>query len=323
MAEFDRESMLNRLDDFKASVTQAESSIKSLLAELEVTRKAHEHSIRLAKSDLDKAKLDLKTIPVRSAIAAELLRLNAEEAEAHYQQVLKEVKFMEDSLKAQLRVAQLTRDEARVELKRVEADVNRMLIQAPIDGLAVMQTTFRGGELGQIQEGDEVRSGEPFMQIVDLGSMVVNATANQVDSELIRIGAKARVRFDAYPNLELPARVYAIGAMTKPAGWRGDYVKEVPVTLRLEETDPRVIPDLSVSVDIVLASETQGVIAPLESIFRDGPDGRPFLFVQRASGWEQRDIELGLVNHVAAVVRSGLSEGNVIALRRPTTKAKE
>ncbi len=40
-----------------------------------------------------------------------------------------------------------------------------------------------------------------FMQIVDPSSMVINANINQVDSEALRIGMRASVRFDAYPGL--------------------------------------------------------------------------------------------------------------------------
>lgn len=322
VAEFDRQDMLTLLDDYKVQVSQAEASMRSIQAQLEVIQDAHQQSIRTAKAELDKARLDLKTIPVRSAIDAELLKLAAEETEARYKQLLNEVKFMEASLNSQRRLAQLNLDEEKAEAKRIQLDVDRMLMRAPIDGIVVMQTTWRGGEQGQIERGDELHSGHPFMQIVDTDSMVVDASVNQVDSELMRIGAKARVRFDAYPNLELPASVYAIGAMTKTAGWRASFVKEIPVSLKLEGTDPRVIPDLSVSVDVVLGAEQKAVVAPIESIFQDSAAARPFVFLQRPSGWERREVELGVTNYINAAVRSGLKPGDVVARARPFDKPR-
>jgi hypothetical protein len=140
---------------------------------------------------------------------------------------------------------------------------------------------------------------------------------NQVNAELIRIGAKARVHFDAYPDLELPAEVYSIGAMPRPGGWRADYVKEVPVTFRLLKVDPRIIPDLSASADVVLESVPQALIVPREAIFRDGPDGKPFVFVQQPSGWEQREVDLGPSNFLATAVRSGLRAGELVAREHP------
>ncbi len=149
--------------------------------------------------------------------------------------------------------------------------------------------------MSQIKAGDQVGPGSPVMRIVDTSSMMLDASVNQVNAELIRIGAKARVHFDAYPDLELPAEVYSIGAMPKAGGWRAEYVKEIPVTFRLLKVDPRVIPDLSASADVVLESVPQAVVVPREAIFRDRPDGKPFVFVQQPSGWEQREVDLGTV----------------------------
>ncbi len=87
-----------------------------------------------------------------------------------------------------------------MELRRAEANADRMLIKAPIDGLAVMQNTRRGTEFAQIQPGDQLFPGMMFMQIVDMSSMVINASVNQVDVDSLRLGQKAKVRFDAYPG---------------------------------------------------------------------------------------------------------------------------
>jgi multidrug resistance efflux pump len=322
VAEFDRQFVLTRLDDYRASVVQAEASLRKQKAQLEVTRKAHEQQVTAAKGAVDKADLDLKTTPVRSAIDSERLRLALEEAQAKHKQLLAEVKFVEISEGSQIRNAEIELDKSKVELQRAEANADRMISKAPIDGLVVMMQTFRGGEFGQIQQGDQVFSGQPFMQIVDLRSMVINAMVNQADVEALRIGQKARVRFDAYPDLELPAKVFSIGAMTKPGGFRANFMKEIPVRLRLEKMDSRVIPDLTVSADVIVAQEEQAAaVAPLESIFRDA-QVRPYVLVRSPNGWRKREVELGLVNDVAAAIRSGLRAGEVIALAQPAAEPK-
>ncbi|MGH9629087.1 MAG: efflux RND transporter periplasmic adaptor subunit [Bryobacteraceae bacterium] len=317
VAEFDRENMLNRLDDYRASVAQTESSVTRLRAELEISKKAHDQTIATAKADLEKARQDIRAIPVLSDIEAETTRLALEEAEAQYKQLLAEVKHVVEGNRAQLKASEIDLEQSRLELKRAEANADKMLLRAPIGGLTVMQTTFRGSEFAQIQAGDQLWPGMVFMQIVDVSSMIVNATVNQVDVEQLRIGAKARVRFDAYPDLELPARVYSIGAITNPGGRRENYVKEISVRLKLEKTDPRVIPDLTVSVDVIVESEEQATMAPLGAVFRDGPSAVPYAFVRKGSDWERREVELGLANNVAVSIRSGLRPGEVVAAEPP------
>jgi HlyD family secretion protein len=322
VAEFDRQNMLLRLDDYRASVLQREASLRRLKSDLEVQRKAHDQDIAKAKAALDKARLDLKTLPVLSDMDAVRAKLAVEEAEMKYRSLLAEAQLVDASIRAQIRNNELDLEQARIELRRAEANTERMRVKAPIDGLTVMQQIPRGPELAQVQEGDQLWPGMMFMSIVDPRSMVVNAAVNQVDVEKLRIGAKARVRFDAYPDLVLPARVYSIGGIAKSSGMRGDFVKEIPVRLKLEATDPRVIPDLSVAADVVLEAEPQrGAIAPLGAIFRDPDSAAPFVFLRTPPGWVRRTVELGVTSNIEAAIRSGLRAGDVVALDRPPAAA--
>jgi multidrug resistance efflux pump len=302
-----------------------EASVRKMRAELDVQKKAHDQTIANAKAALDKARLDLKTLPVLGAIDAERTRLAAEEAEARYKQYLSEVKYVEIGQRAQLRSAEIDLQESQVELRRAEANADRMLLKAPINGIVVMQTTFRGSEFAQIQPGDQLFPGMMFMQIVDPSSMIINASINQVDVESLKIGAKTTVRFDAYPGLELPAHVYSVGAMTRPGGQRGSFVKEIPVVLKLDKIDPRVIPDLSVSCDVVIEQEDDTVVAPLSAVFKDNSasSGGSYVYVQKGSAWEKRPVEIGTGNNVAVSVRSGLQPGEVIAAELPPLEIKK
>ena len=126
IAEFDRQYMMLRLDDYRASVAQANSSFTKQKAELEITRKAHEQLIASAKADLEKAKLDLKTVPVLSAIDAERAKLAMDQADAKYKQLLAEVKFVEASQAAEIRKSELALQQSQLELKRAELNADRM-----------------------------------------------------------------------------------------------------------------------------------------------------------------------------------------------------
>ena len=322
VGEFDRQYMLIRLDDYKATVASAEASFKKQRAEQGVNNKAQEQTILTAKGAMEKAALDLKTTPVRGNIDAERLRLAYEEAKARYNQQLNSVPFQDIGDKAQLRAAEIDLQQTKIELKRAEANADRMLSKAPIDGLIVMLNTFRGGDFGAIGAGDQLYPGQMYMQIVNPSSMVLNTTVNQADVELMRIGAKAKVHFDAYPDLELPARVVAIGAITKSGGLRADYYKEVPVRLKLERMDSRVIPDLSISADVVVETDEQTSVVPREAVFAgQSNSAKPFVFVQSSQGWEKREVELGKKSFTHISVKKGLAPGDKIALNRPDAGA--
>ena len=311
IAEFDRESMLRRVDDYRSSVEQAEADIRKLEADLAVAREASRQSLLVAKADLGKAKLDLQTIEVVSDMDAQRLKLAVEEAEARYQQLLKAEALLEASQKAELRGAQIEFDQTKIELQRAENNANRLLVNAPLSGMVVMTSIRRGSEMVQASAGDQLYPGQMFMQIVDPSSMVVNAFANQVDVEALRLGMKATVRLDAFPGAEYEARVEAIGAMAS-SGRRPDFMKQLPVRLRIFNSDSRVLPDLSASADIVLdATQEDLPVIPLLSLHQDA-SGQTFVYVPSGRDWRRQEVEVVVRNSVEAAVR-GIEPGQQVA----------
>jgi HlyD family secretion protein len=315
VAEFDPQNQLQRLDDYKDSAVQQQNMVKKMLANLAAVKEAHDQSVRSAKADWDKAILDLKTAEVRSTIDAEKYKLTVEENNAKYKQLVAEASLVDESQRAQIRVSQLNRDQSTIEVQRAEANVKKMSVKAPMDGIVVMQSIVRNGEFGQIREGDQVAAGQPFVQIVDPTSMVLNATVNQVDAEKLRLGMKAVIHMDAYPDIELPGTLVGIGAMAKASTFRARYVGEIPIRIKLEKTDSRVIPDLTGSAEVILNSERNTMITPLASVFAE--EGGSYVFVQGPEGWIKKKVELGLPSYTMVVVRSGLQQGDVVALQRP------
>lgn len=315
VAEFDPQSQLQRLDDYKDSAVQQENTVKKMLANLAAVKEAHDQSVRAAKAAWEKAVLDVQTADVRSAIDAEKFKLTAEEDGATYKQLLAEADLVDASQIAQIRVSQLNRDQSKIEVARADNNVKKMTVKAPMDGIVVMQSIVRNGEFGQIREGDQVAAGQPFVSIVDPTSMVLNATVNQVDAEKLRLGMKAVIHLDAYPDIELPGTLVGVGAMAKASTFRARFVGEIPIRLKLDQTDSRVIPDLTGSAEIVLNSERNTIMAPLSAVFSEG--GGSYVFVQGSEGWIKKTVELGLPSFTMVAIRSGLQKGDVVALQRP------
>lgn len=315
VAEFDRQYMLLRLDDYKANELQHVLYLRRLYAYWDIRRKSQERKISNAKARRDKARLDLRTAPVRSAIQVERYRLAVDEEEAAYRQYLTEIDHANASEHASIRRMELDLQACRLEVERAERNLARMVVRAPIGGMVVMQTITRGSDSQEIKEGDQLHPGHAFMQIMDMDSQVVDGMANQVDAEELRVGLPARVGLDAYPGVEIPARVVSVGLIASGAGFRANYVKSIPVRLKLEESDPRFLPNFSASAEIVLERCENELILPREALFQD-PD--PVAFVKAGDGWERRELELGMANHVAVTVREGLEEGEEAATDRPT-----
>jgi multidrug efflux pump subunit AcrA (membrane-fusion protein) len=126
---------------------------------------------------------------------------------------------------------------------------------------------------------------------------------------------RASIRLDAYNDVEMPGSLLGIGAMSKTSTFRGSYVGEIPIRIKIERTDPRLIPDLTGSAEVVMNSEKNTLLAPRSAVFEEG-DGA-YVFLQGPEGWLKRKVGLGLSSFTSVAVRSGLQNGDVVALQRP------
>ena len=117
---------------------------------------------------------------------------------------------------AAIRILEIQRDRTQQTMLHAQANADLMQIHSPLDGVVVLNTIWKQGTMGEVQEGDQVRAGVPFMQVVNPSAMQVRVLANQQDFPSLQIGQTAKVRLDAYPELVFPARARPAGA-----DWRG------------------------------------------------------------------------------------------------------
>ncbi len=315
LAQIDAKSIEDHVQDIGDDIEQAQADINKRKAEQSIDWENLNQTLRMSKAEWDKAKLEAKATEVRTSIDQELLKLAAEEAEARYKQATADLKFKKEGFAAELRILEITKERHIRHRGRHANDIKRFKIFSPMDGLAVVQSTWRGSEYQTIQQGDQVSPGQLFMKVVNPLKMQVDANVNQAESSMFRIGQKATIEFDAFPGMTLPAHVYSIGALAA-GGWRQQYyIRSIPVKLNIDGTDPRLIPDLSASGDVEIGQSKDGVRIPLAAAFKD--NDKDVAFVKTAKGFEKRPVTLGLASNTMVAVTAGISADEEVALERP------
>jgi multidrug efflux pump subunit AcrA (membrane-fusion protein) len=315
VAEFDPQMQIQRLDDYKDTQIQTQATIKSSLASMASQRESHTQQVRQARASLDSALEDQKKGPVLADIDKQLADLAVEQAQANYKQLLFEDDLVDQEQQSKIRSTALNLSQSQLELARTEANVGKMVLKATMDGIVVLASTVRNNELGQLREGDEVRAGSPVLYIVDPNSMVLMASVNQVDTEKLRMGMKAKIRLDAYADIEVPGTLEGIGAMSKTSTFRAGYVGEIPVRVRLDKMDSRIIPDLTASAEVFLSTEENTLVLPRSAVFDE--NGGKYVFLQSPEGWLRKPVETGVASYTEIAVHTGLKKGDVVALQRP------
>jgi multidrug resistance efflux pump len=312
LAEIDAQDMRDHLDDVEAQVVQADLDIKKKKTVQVAQMEAMRQRLRSARADMLKAREDLKALGVKSAIAQEQLKLSAEEFQAAYDETAAEIPLMEERLQADMNISLVGYEQMIRHRDRHRHDIERCRIMSPIGGMAVLQTTNRNGELSQIQVGERVSPGQPFIRVMDPHSMLLDALMSQTEVETVRLGQAATVHFDAFPDIVLPGKVQAVGALAFSGRRTNYFVRRVPVQVSIENADNRVIPDLSASADIVISGPAEGLIVPREAVAEES--GKSVVYVRQEAGFTPREVEIAGENSTQVAVSGGLREGEEVAV---------
>src|ERR1022692_2098296 len=313
IAQIDTQDIQNHLVDVEASVSQGQLDIVRRKAQLVAQMEGLRQRLRVAKATWEQARQDARAAPVSNVITQEKLRLAVEEYQEAYQEAARQIPLTEERQLADLRLYELSNEYDARHLNRHLRDVSRCSIRSPMDGMVVMQTAYRGSDLYQIEVGDRLSAGQPFMRVVDPASMQLDATMSQAESQLIRLGQRATVRFDAFPEIVVKGRVQAVGALAL-GGRRVNFnVRNVAVRVALETVDPRVIPDLSASADVATTEAAGGLIVPREAL--SGSGGKTIVYVKQGDVFVPREVEIAGATNTQAAIVSGIQEGEEIALQ--------
>ncbi len=311
--EIDGQSLQDHVDDVHATVVQAEGDITKRRAEHALDMENLSQNVRVAKAELDKVSLELKAKELRPTIDQEQIELSVEEAKAKLDQLVKEVDLKKQQQAAEMKILEYTMERHRRHRDRHKADLTKFVVRAGMDGLAVVQTLFRGGETDALKVGDNVFPGQLALKVVDPKSMQVESTINQSQVSEFRIGQMATISLDAFKGLTLPGRLYSIGALAVASGRQQNYIRTIPVRLSIDGFDPRLIPDLSASADVLTQKEeAKSVLIPRGALTEE--DGKSFVFVKQGTQFVKKEVKMGGVNPIQASVVSGLSDGEEVAL---------
>jgi HlyD family secretion protein len=310
LVEFDRQDQVRNALDKQAELSDLEQQIRKRRAQEAAARAADDSTTKQAETTLQRAKLEMLKNEMLPKIQAEKNALALEEAEARLEQLQQTYDLKRSAAEADVRVLEIRRDRAKTAMQQAASNADRMLIKSSIDGIAVVKTTWKGRGPGEIQEGDEVRSGNPIVDVVNPGTMRVRARVNQADIDELRVGQLVHIGLDAYPDLSFEGRISQIS----PIGVQSTLspkVRNFIVLVDVNGSHPNLMPDLSASLDVELGGARAALVVPRDAVAFDGEQA--YVSVKRGSRFERQDVSIGQMNTHEVVIVNGLPEGSAIA----------
>jgi len=249
LVEFDRQGQMRTFFDKQAEYENLVEEVIQEQATQDAARAKDETDLRQAENNVKDKELDMQKVELLSRIEAEKAQEHLEASKATLQQLRATFDLKRQAARAAIRILEIRRDRTRSSMVHAEANADLMQVRSPMDGLLVLNVIWKEGKMGEVQEGDQIRPGQPFMQVVDPSVMQVRVLANQQDFLALKIGQPVTVRLDAYPELLLPGRLEQISPIGRGNGY-SPRVRTFAVVFSIKGTDPRLMPDLSAAVDL-------------------------------------------------------------------------
>ncbi len=157
--------------------------------------------------------------------------------------------------------------------------------------------------------GETVDPAIPLFTVIDLSRVWVQVDVYDSQLPFVRTGQPVTARTGAYPERVFTGQVDNIGATVEPT------TRAVKVRAQLRNPDRALKPGMFAEVVIEgLAADSLALAVPRDAWQRDGDESIVFV-VRGTTRYERRVVETGLAWGPWVVIRSGLSEGDVVVTR--------
>lgn len=309
LVRFDQQAQMKDYLDKKATYQDLVDQVVEKQAAEDSARAKDDTDLKQAEDDLTKAQLEASKSEILSRIDAEKNQETLEEAQATLKQLQETYKLKRQAAAADIHTLEIQRDRARATMLYAQTNAQKMTIVSPMDGVVVLNTIWLGGRMGEVQEGDQIRPGVPFMKVVDPSEMDIRANVNEADFLNLSVGQQAKASLDAYPGLSFPATL----AELAPLGHTGqfsDKVRTFPGLFIIHGNNPKLMPDLSAAVDIDLQSIKDAIVVPVQSV--ESEKGEEYVWLRTRTGFEKHPVKTGARNDLEIVIDSGLKAGDFI-----------
>jgi HlyD family secretion protein len=321
VAEFDTTEQEYKLKEAEADLAEAEAHLAQAKAQNEAQDEEDRYALLKAQSDVRLAELDVRKNPLLPALTAKENTLTLEAAQDHLTQLTRNLANRKATNQAAIGIQEAARGKAESQAKTARTNIEAMTLKAHRDGyVSVRQNSggnmqFFGMILPIFQVGDQVRPGMAVAEIPDLSNWEVSADIGELDRGHLTVGETTEISVVALPGHAFHGKVKELGGTTGPP-WNRHFECKIGVN----DPAPELRPGMSVNI-VITTDRMKGVLSlPAQAMFEN--DGKTFVYVQTATGFTPKDVQLVRRNEMRVVV-TGVDEGESVALANPTETAKK
>jgi HlyD family secretion protein len=289
----------------KALVSQARATVTQAEARL---RQIRDLGLPSARQALEQTKINRANVAKQTARTAEL-QAKGFVGQSVLDDAQKNLAIADSQVKtAQLQVdsnaqrggdylvADAALQQAKASFDVAVARLDYTTIKAPAGGILIARN---------VERGDVVQAGKVLMVLSPGGQMQLVAQIDERNLANLRLGEKAIVAADAFPDSKFAAEI----AYINPAvdALRGS----VEVKLNVPAPPAQLRQDMTVSIDIEVARRLRTLVVPTDAVNND-TGAEPSVMLIRNGRANRQPVKLGLRGGGKVEVLSGLQAGDQV-----------
>lgn len=239
IVEFDESEVASRLEEKQLELEQTDEQIKKAEADLAMRNNQDQVDLLSAKSAVRRAQLEVQRNELLSSIDAKKNELNLDEAKRKVLQMESDIKSRQQQALAQIATMQENKNRGLLELQREKQRMMQVKLLAPMSGLVAMRPNrtgfmFPGMQIPDIREGDQVQTGMPVADILDLSEMEMVAKVGELDRANLSEGQEAIIALDALPEKKLHGKIKSLSGTATAAFFSFDPAKKFDVVFSID-----------------------------------------------------------------------------------------
>lgn len=198
-----------------------------------------------------------------------------------------------------------------------EAAAARRAAAAAVEGAAELlenrfvRSSAPGIVLERLQDPGEVaQPGQAIVRVADPATLEILALVEEMDLSRVQVGDEVVILFDAAPDAPVAGEVTEIGDEVDPQTGTVE-VTVIPELDDLREAGVRMLPGMTVDVNIVTARLQDALVVPVTAVQRES--GRYLVYVFAFGGLRQRPVDVERISLEYMLVLDGLEPGETVA----------
>jgi multidrug efflux pump subunit AcrA (membrane-fusion protein) len=180
------------------------------------------------------------------------------------------------------------------------------IIYAPISGTVTGFSYQIGSVITSQSNSSGTSASQKVASIKTQAVPSVTVSMTQIDVSKLKIGNKATITFDAFPNKTYTGKVISIDTV----GSVSSGVTSYPTVIVLDTESPELLTNMTAQANIITDVKDNAVLIPSTSLKTQ--DTTYEVQVKKNGKYETVTVEIGLANDTQTEITSGISEGDEV-----------